>query len=169
MGIYMSVGGKYARYDSIINKISSKDVTENVGARLIIHVLEQENPKFSRGGPIKFGTELPVEMDAFFYGKSYSDDTRQESTQGKKIAWHFDKAFTKFISDLNPDIDGKKIQGDSPFEEALLNTLYPTTTTRTMTSTKRTKNDTILQRSYTALTSGSYPVSTTYSDSFEPK
>jgi hypothetical protein len=160
----MSVGGKYARYDSIINKISSKDVTENVGARLIIHVLEQAWS--ARMPAVKFDSaEIPVEMDAFFYGKSYKDDTRQASTQGQRIGWHFNEAFKLFMRELKDDIEGN-VTGGTPFEEALLNTLYPTARTRTITSTKRNKNDTTLQSSYDTLSSGK--VSTTYSDSFEP-
>ena len=164
----MSVGGKYARYDSIINKISQNGVTANVGSRLIIHVLEQENPNFGRSNTVKFSTELPVEMDAYFYGKSYNDDARQENTQGQNIAWHFDQAFTEFIKDLKSEIDGS-VRGDTPFENALLNTLYPATSTRarTLTSSKRTKDVTNLQNSYNTL-SKTFTPSSNKSGSFEP-
>ena len=136
----MSVGGKYARYDSIINQISKNDVTENVGARLIIHVLEQDYKP--RMGVVKFDTEIAPEMDAFFYGKTYSNSDRQHDKAGDRVAYHFGKAFEKFITDLKDEIDGS-VRGSSPFETALINTLYPATSARVVSSKRTVKRDAI--------------------------
>ena len=124
----MSVGGKYDRYDSIINQISKNDVKENVGARLIIHVLDQEYDP--RSGVVKFDDgELPHEMDAFFYGKSYKDSDRQHDKPGEQIAWHFNEAFVLFKNNLKDEIDSS-VRSKSDFETALINTLYPASSTR---------------------------------------
>lgn len=118
----MSVGGKYARYDSIINQISTINVTQNIGARLIIHVLEQQ---YNSGETqVKFSDDLPEEADAFYYAKSYTDDNRQEDRPSEHIAFHFDKAFELFKKNLKDSIT-RDITTTSAFEKALVDTLYP--------------------------------------------
>ena len=161
----MSVGGKYARYDSILNEISSKDVTENIGARLIIHVLEQE---YRGGMQVKFSDDLPEEADAFFYAKSYTDDSRQEDRTGK-IATHFNEAFKLFKRDLNKSIT--RVTTRSAFEKALVDTLYPERDARmpSMSSKRDIDPNNAIFRSYDRLAGVSDVNVSKNGTDFEPK